>query len=111
MPWLADLVQSSESSLNVLPSQCLCEFLLMKDEKAKPLKRPHSSHETKVLILSITASLPIFLDTVKCPAQSLPNTIESLIEISFDTVEFLIDFESFHQLNFVPFCSLYMLEW
>ena len=30
MPWLADLVQSSESSLSALPLQCLCEFLLMK---------------------------------------------------------------------------------
>lgn len=30
MPWLADLVQSSEGSLNALPLQCLCEFLLMK---------------------------------------------------------------------------------
>ncbi|XP_048575697.1 integrator complex subunit 1 [Nematostella vectensis] len=29
MPWLADLVQSSEGSLDVLPVQCLCEFLLM----------------------------------------------------------------------------------
>ena len=28
MPWLADLVESSDSSLNVLPVQCLCEFLL-----------------------------------------------------------------------------------
>ena len=28
MPWLADLVQSSEGSLEVLPVQCLCEFLL-----------------------------------------------------------------------------------
>ncbi|XP_033109193.1 integrator complex subunit 1-like isoform X2 [Anneissia japonica] len=28
MPWLADLVNSSESSLDVLPVQCLCEFLL-----------------------------------------------------------------------------------
>ncbi|XP_056117655.1 integrator complex subunit 1 isoform X2 [Rhinichthys klamathensis goyatoka] len=28
MPWLADLVQSSEGSLDVLPVQCLCEFLL-----------------------------------------------------------------------------------
>jgi len=28
MPWLADLVESSEGSLNVLPVQCLCEFLL-----------------------------------------------------------------------------------
>ncbi len=28
MPWLADLVESSDSSLDVLPVQCLCEFLL-----------------------------------------------------------------------------------
>lgn len=32
MPWLADLVQSSESSLSTLPLQCLCEFLLMKHQ-------------------------------------------------------------------------------
>ena len=29
MPWLAELVQSSEGSLDVLPVQCLCEFLLL----------------------------------------------------------------------------------
>lgn len=28
MPWLADLVQSSEGDFNHLPVQCLCEFLL-----------------------------------------------------------------------------------
>ncbi|KAL0272623.1 UNVERIFIED_CONTAM: hypothetical protein PYX00_005524 [Menopon gallinae] len=28
MPWLADLVESSEGSLSHLPVQCLCEFLL-----------------------------------------------------------------------------------
>ncbi len=28
MPWLADLVESSDSSTDVLPVQCLCEFLL-----------------------------------------------------------------------------------
>ena len=28
MAWLADLVDSSEGSLEVLPVQCLCEFLL-----------------------------------------------------------------------------------
>lgn len=28
MPWLADLVESSEGSFNTLPVQCLCEFLL-----------------------------------------------------------------------------------
>uniref|UniRef100_UPI00358F4073 integrator complex subunit 1 n=1 Tax=Myxine glutinosa TaxID=7769 RepID=UPI00358F4073 len=28
MPWLADLVEASEGSLDILPVQCLCEFLL-----------------------------------------------------------------------------------
>ncbi|XP_023242494.1 integrator complex subunit 1-like [Centruroides sculpturatus] len=28
MPWLAELVESSEGSFNMLPVQCLCEFLL-----------------------------------------------------------------------------------
>jgi len=28
MPWLAELVEASEGSLEVLPVQCLCEFLL-----------------------------------------------------------------------------------
>jgi len=28
MPWLADLVESNDSSLDVLPVQCLCKFLL-----------------------------------------------------------------------------------
>ena len=28
MPWLAELVESNEGSLDVLPVQCLCEFLL-----------------------------------------------------------------------------------
>ena len=28
MPWMAELVESSEGSLDVLPVQCLCEFLL-----------------------------------------------------------------------------------
>ena len=40
MPWLADLVESSEGALNVLPVQCLCEFLLNSNidfEEAEPL--------------------------------------------------------------------------
>ncbi|KAK3730373.1 hypothetical protein QZH41_020667 [Actinostola sp. cb2023] len=35
MPWLAELVQSSEGSLDVLPVQCLCEFLLMEQTSAE----------------------------------------------------------------------------
>ena len=29
MPWLANLVDGSDESLNLLPVQCLCEFLLL----------------------------------------------------------------------------------
>ncbi|XP_077980803.1 integrator complex subunit 1-like [Glandiceps talaboti] len=36
MPWLAELVESSDGSLDVLPVQCLCEFLL------------HDSTETEI---------------------------------------------------------------
>lgn len=32
MSWLAELVESSEGSLEVLPVQCLCEFLLHDEE-------------------------------------------------------------------------------
>lgn len=32
MPWLAELVESSEGSLDVLPVQCLCEFLLQETQ-------------------------------------------------------------------------------
>lgn len=28
LPWLADLVEANDSSLDVLPVQCLCEFLI-----------------------------------------------------------------------------------
>lgn len=61
MPWLADLVQSSESSLTVLPSQCLCEFLLMKDEKVKPQKRTHAATETKLVHARVVERLQSLL--------------------------------------------------
>ena len=53
MPWLADLVQSSESSLNTLPVQCLCEFLLMKHAlniKSKQIKPKVASRLQDLLI-------------------------------------------------------------
>ncbi|ELT96897.1 hypothetical protein CAPTEDRAFT_224526 [Capitella teleta] len=34
MPWLAELVEANDSSLDVLPVQCLCEFLLHGDPEA-----------------------------------------------------------------------------
>ena len=53
MPWLADLVESSEGSLSVLPAQCLCEFLLMKDGQWKKERKDGSSLDKKVATLSI----------------------------------------------------------
>uniref|UniRef100_A0A8C1WSC8 Integrator complex subunit 1 n=1 Tax=Cyprinus carpio TaxID=7962 RepID=A0A8C1WSC8_CYPCA len=54
MPWLADLVQSSEGSLDVLPVQCLCEFLLYDaaDDRSsaadeEEVKRVKSSEQRK----------------------------------------------------------------
>ncbi|XP_067931599.1 integrator complex subunit 1-like [Watersipora subatra] len=35
MPWLSELVESSEGSLDVLPIQCLCEFLLTSSDDSK----------------------------------------------------------------------------
>ncbi|XP_022109567.1 integrator complex subunit 1-like isoform X2 [Acanthaster planci] len=36
MPWLAELVNSAEGSLDVLPVQCLCEFLLNDNQDSDP---------------------------------------------------------------------------
>ena len=47
MPWLAELVQSSEGSLDVLPVQCLCEFLLM--EQPSTEKQDQLAPSTKEL--------------------------------------------------------------
>eukprot|EP00111_Clytia_hemisphaerica_P010721 TCONS_00031321-protein len=48
MPWLADLVQSSESSLNALPLQCLCEFLLMGHNSMDKQTNKQKSIKSKV---------------------------------------------------------------
>lgn len=40
MLWLSDLVDSDEGSLDVLPVQCLCEFLLMSHTD-------HNGHDSK----------------------------------------------------------------
>lgn len=45
MPWLAELVQSSEGSLDVLPVQCLCEFLLL--EKTGENKKEQDEGSSK----------------------------------------------------------------
>ena len=51
MPWLADLVESSEGSLSHLPVQCLCEFLLSSSPSDKQSKSQQLiSHLQQVLI-------------------------------------------------------------
>ncbi|XP_065065814.1 integrator complex subunit 1-like [Rhopilema esculentum] len=76
MPWLADLVESSESSLNVLPSQCLCEFLLMKDEKAKHQKKPHHSLDRKLVYTRVVERLQWLLKSEEATSLSTREIME-----------------------------------
>ncbi|OWF40859.1 integrator complex subunit 1-like [Mizuhopecten yessoensis] len=54
MPWLAELVEASEGSLEVLPVQCLCEFLLhdvtgisSQEEDTKQLEKHRKKQKVK----------------------------------------------------------------
>ncbi|XP_060071544.1 integrator complex subunit 1-like [Ylistrum balloti] len=55
MPWLAELVEASEGSLEVLPVQCLCEFLLhdvtgiptSQEEDSKQLEKHRKKQKVK----------------------------------------------------------------
>ncbi|XP_069125387.1 integrator complex subunit 1-like [Argopecten irradians] len=55
MPWLAELVEASEGSLEVLPVQCLCEFLLhdvtgvnpAQEEDTKQLEKHRKKQKVK----------------------------------------------------------------
>lgn len=69
MPWLADLVQSSEGSLDVLPVQCLCEFLLHdaadatasgeEDEEGESREQKAKKRQVRVCVqLSTPSDLP-----------------------------------------------------
>ena len=59
MPWLADLVESSEGSFNVLPVQCLCEFLLnstaaiANDEKSEADGQKLKKQKQQLLLLHL----------------------------------------------------------
>ena len=59
MPWLAELVHSSEGSLDVLPVQCLCEFLLM--EKTGDSDKDDDDLQDKRVVCNFLTS---HLDTV-----------------------------------------------
>lgn len=67
MSWLAELVESSEGSLEVLPVQCLCEFLLH-DEDTPVLEEDSKlmgKHKQKQVCVSVC------LDTQKHAKWSL----------------------------------------
>ena len=63
MPWLADLVETNEGAWNLLPVQCLCEFLLheaaedtpglgsdLDDSKQQLGKRKERRHKQQQLV-------------------------------------------------------------
>ena len=52
MPWLADLVESSEGSFNVLPVQCLCEFLLNSACSSQSSEEENSEKENSELTVN-----------------------------------------------------------
>lgn len=77
MPWLADLVQSSESSLNALPLQCLCEFLLMKHRA----DGGGSGHPNKLrsIKLKVAGRLQDLLVGAEASAQSCFDVVQYFI--------------------------------
>ena len=77
MPWLADLVQSSESSLNALPIQCLCEFLLMKD---KSLNADAHHPKQKSIRYKVAAQLHELLLGSEATAESSNKLVKYFIQ-------------------------------
>ena len=58
MPWLAELVNSAEGSLDVLPVQCLCEFLLNdnQDSEMEDVKGDAKRKQVIIIIIIIIIS-------------------------------------------------------
>jgi len=56
MPWLADLVENSESSLSHLPLQCLCEFLLTSGPPEKQSKGQQLVNHLQLVLTSMDES-------------------------------------------------------
>jgi len=85
MPWLADLVESSEGSLDVLPVQCLCEFLLhdvsteMISNATSSLSDAHASSK-HVKKLKKQAQLLQRLQSLLRDRESSPLTVEEVME-------------------------------
>ncbi|CAB4012083.1 Hypothetical predicted protein, partial [Paramuricea clavata] len=75
-PWLADLVLSSQESLDVLPVQCLCEFLLQSPEDVDTEERSERHKETVQQVLS---RLHILLFGDEATSASTSETLESFM--------------------------------
>ena len=74
MPWLADLVQSSESSLNSLPLQCLCEFLLMKHNTASTVQK-YVTHKQKSIKSKVAGRLQDLLFGSEATQESASSLV------------------------------------
>lgn len=76
MSWLAELVESSEGSLEVLPVQCLCEFLLHDEDTPALEEDPKlGKHKQKqVCLISLSVCLPLV-----CPAVCLNVSLSVFI--------------------------------
>ena len=84
MPWLADLVESSEGSFNVLPVQCLCEFLLNSsitnrdefDESAAPSSDSEAANNKKMKQRQLLLHLQDLLQNPKSDFRACTETLE-----------------------------------
>ncbi|KAK3607441.1 hypothetical protein CHS0354_035142 [Potamilus streckersoni] len=95
MPWLAELVESSEGSLDVLPVQCLCEFLLhepqdtvkdtMDDETAKfeRHKKRQKMHKQEQLLTRL---------------QNLVHSTEADSRTTYEVLDYFLKRLSSHQI-------------
>ena len=77
MPWLSELVETSEGSLDVLPVQCLCEFLLMRNSgtsRKDDSKDKHSQVPASALRLLSAQSHPLGIGSRCCfPRSCISN--------------------------------------
>ncbi|XP_069674723.1 integrator complex subunit 1 isoform X2 [Periplaneta americana] len=74
MPWLADLVESSEGALSHLPVQCLCEFLL----SSGTLLQPEKQHKHQQLLQHLQMVLTDAKQDPQAPCEVLEYFLRRL---------------------------------
>ncbi|PSN34190.1 hypothetical protein C0J52_18275 [Blattella germanica] len=74
MPWLADLVESSEGALSHLPVQCLCEFLL----SSGTLVQPEKQHKHQQLLQHLQMVLTDVNQDPQAPCEVLEYFLRRL---------------------------------